>query len=130
MYNNFRDWLNDILQNNRFENVKAFNFNLYEDADENDSPFFSVQLIGAPFYNPENDDWACNELYSSEENLFIIDNCEDWEDCLDIATKLIREYLYDEKCSVVLKLAEVVAVGFVDGDLEVVSYNDQSEQSR
>ena len=130
MYNNFRDWLNDILQNNRFENVKAFNFNLYEDADENDSPFFSVQLIGAPFYNPENDDWACNELYSSEENLFIIDNCEDWEDCLDIATKLIREYLYDEKCSVVLRLAEVVAVGFVDGDLEVVSYNDQSEQSR
>lgn len=41
MNENFENWLNPILAGNSFDGVKAFNFNLYEDYD-NDKTVFTV----------------------------------------------------------------------------------------
>ena len=60
----FSNWLDGILSFNPFPaNTMAVNFNLYEMDDS-----FDVQLIGSSMYDEDNDDWACEETFSSEEN--------------------------------------------------------------
>ena len=118
MYKLFEKWLNSILVENTFEGVKAFNFNLYEDYDENNTVFM-VQLIGAPSYDSDNSDWACEEIFSTGENLFQIPNCNDWEVCLQIFEEAIKRFITDGKNANVLLKSEAVTYGFVDGDLEI-----------
>lgn len=122
MYKSFNIWLNSLLSNATFDGVKAFNFNLYEDCyDEN--TVFSVQLIGAPSYDADNPDWACVEIFTTGENLFQITNCNDWEECLVVFDKIIKDYLKNGKFSNVLLESIAVTYGFVDGDLEVAWTN-------
>lgn len=118
MYNSFSDWLDSVLAENTFAGVKAFNFNLYEDC-ENGNAVFSVQLIGAPAYDAEDSDWACEEIFSTGENLFYISDCDDWDECLQIFADLLEEYFEKGKYANKLKDSEAVAYGFVDGDLEI-----------
>lgn len=115
---NFENWLNLILEENSFDGVKAFSFNLYEDYREDDTAF-SVQLIGAPAFDADNSDWACEEVFSTGENLFQMPDCDDWEACLEVFKNIIDEYLNNGKYADVLLNAEAVAYGFVDGDLEI-----------
>ena len=71
IYEEFAHWLDDILENNEMpEETKAFCFNLYEESDE--EHICGVQLIAAGEYDPEDKDgeWACEEVWSSEENIF------------------------------------------------------------
>lgn len=118
MYNSFEKWLNSILKENSFEGVKAFNFNLYEDYND-DNIVFTVQLIGASSYDADNPDWACEEVFSTGENLFQIPDCDSWEICLEIFQKLIEEFLEKSNYANVLLKSDAVTYGFVDGDLEI-----------
>lgn len=122
MVEKFKDWLDDILNNNDLTDIVAFNFNLYEEFsedDENENESFAIQLIGAPEYDPENPDWACNEKFTSGENLFML-TCADWEECLLIVKSWITEYINSGNYSEKLKQGIAVTVGFVDGDLDVI----------
>lgn len=118
MYNSFANWINPILAENYFEGVEAFNFNLYEDC-ENGEVVFSVQLIGAPSYDADDSDWACEEIFSTGENLFRLPDCNDWEVCLQDFKKIIEEYLKKGEYANTLMCTKAVAYGFVDGDLEI-----------
>ena len=118
MYNSFENWLSLFLTENSFEGVKAFNFNIYEDYVD-DTIAFTVQLIGAPSYDADNSDWACEEIFSTGENLFQIPNCDDWEICLEILKKLIEEFLEKSTYANILLKSDAVTYGFVDGDLEI-----------
>lgn len=116
-YTDFAEWLDIVLAPALPEGIRAFCFNLYEDAE--DAHLFAFQLIGAPGYDPLMPDWACEELYSTGEYLFLHRSLT-WESCLEEGEDLIRRYLtlglYREK----LLAADAVAVGFVDGDLTTV----------
>ncbi len=118
MYNSFEKWVNPILADNSFAGVKAFNFNLYEDYD-GDNVVFNVQMIGAPSYDADDSEWACEEIFSTGENLFRIPDCDDWEICLELFGKIVADYLAKGKYADVLMSSEAVAYGFVDGDLEI-----------
>lgn len=119
MYNSFEKWLNPILTENSFVGVKAFNFNLYEDYNDDDNIVFTVQLIGVSSYDADNPDWACEEVFSTGENLFQIPDCDDWEVCLEIFQKLIEEFLEKSDYANTLLKSDAVTYGFVDGDLEI-----------
>ena len=107
-------WLDKLLAAKLPARVAAYCFNLYDCDDE-----FDVQLVGAPSYSEEDDDWACDTVYSSEEDVFTF-KADGWQKALDICCDCIRCYLSQGSGAEKLKSGRAVAVGFVDGDLVTV----------
>ena len=66
-YVGFTTWLNKVLQSPLPENTKAINFNLYEEAQPNT---FGIQFVATSSFELNNDDWACDEILSSNGNMF------------------------------------------------------------
>ena len=119
-YTAFAAWLDAALGVESLpEEIVAFNFNLYESAEDAEPPLFDVQLIGAPSYDPDDSDWACEEIFSTGENLFT-GAAEDWETFLADVIKLAEEYLSCGQYADFLRSKQALTAGFVDGDLEVV----------
>lgn len=121
IYNAFAEWLDNLLEQDMPENTKAYNFNLYEEEDET----YGIQLIASDEFD-ENDggEWACSEVYSSEEDVFYIDHSDeknaDRQRGMDFICGLIYEYLENGKYSDKLKNVIAVGTGFVDGDIAVL----------
>lgn len=116
----FFEWLDRILQTMPLpDEVVAVNFNLYE---ESEGLPFAVQIVGTVSFDAENDDWACDAVYSSEEDLFAFE-AEEWENALELASQWVSAYVEEGAFSALLKGMEAVAIGFVDGDLEVLYRN-------
>ncbi len=121
IYNAFADWLNSLLEKDMPENTKAYNFNIYEEEDET----YGIQLIASDrFYENDGGEWACSEIYSSEEDIFYIDHSDeknaDRQRGMEFICSLINEYLKNGKYSDKLKNSKAVGAGFVDGDIEIL----------
>lgn len=114
----FAIWLNTVLDRDFSDDIVAFHFNLYEDTNT-----FHIQLIGAPAYSDTNDDWACEEVFTTGENIFIVKRSEagnEWKQGLSFCKNLIQQYLEKGKHRQKLLCKKAVTVGFVDGDVEVI----------
>lgn len=92
--------------------AKALCLNLYE-SEEGE---FDAQLVACADYDREDPDWACEDIYSTGEELFGFSS-EDWEAALDLMLETLGEAVAD---GILPDAIEYVAVGFVDGDLEEV----------
>ena len=101
-------------------NVQAVNFNLY-DASRGEHDF-DMQLIGAPKYDPDDSDWACDAIFTTGEDLCPL-KATDWEKCLQVAVGYIRKYICEGRYAYKISNLLAVTVGFVDGDLETVIEN-------
>jgi len=118
IYNEFKKWIDEILSDNISNDVIAFNFNLYEAEDS-----YHIQLIGASTFSEEDQDWACYEVFSTGENIFIINRKiagQEWEQGLKFSKNMIMKYLEKGKNNYKLKEKQAVGIGFVDGDLEIL----------
>ena len=93
--------------------AKALCLNLYESEEEGE---FDVQLVACAAYDREDPDWACEDIFSTGEELFGFSS-EDWEAALDLMLETMSEAIAD---GILPDAIEYVAVGFVDGDLEEV----------
>lgn len=125
IYKEFERWLDKLLTENKMpEETMAYNFNIYEETEG--EKLYSVQLIAADEFDGENDDWACSEVWSSEEDLFFIDFSDEtdagWKRCLDVVSGFVKEYLASGTNARILLAHKAVGVGFIDGDIEIV-YN-------
>ena len=116
MYNEFAAWLDAALEAEMPENIAAFNFNLYED-DEN---LWSIELIGASRFDPEDPDWACDEVFTNREEPLSWEEEADWTDVLETMTQCVEKYLIEGAYASTLKNSEAVGIGFVDGDITIV----------
>ncbi len=130
IYEEFARWLDALLENNDMPaNTAAFNFNLYEEEDE----AYGIQLIAADEFSDDDDDWACSEVWSSEEDVFYIDHSDeenaDAERGIEFIGGLIRDYLENGAMSTVLRKAEAVCCGFVDGALTVIYKKDAGAEN-
>lgn len=114
--NKFEIWLNQILNDNLPNDIKAINFNLYEDIDNK----WSIELVGTSNFDENNDDWACEEIFNTREKPYVITKESNWKSIEKEFTDLINEYLKNGKYANKLKQYEAVAVGFVDGDLNII----------
>lgn len=113
----FDHWLDSALPPSLPAEVEAFNFNIAETSDG-----FLVEVIGAPGYDPVDDDWAADGTWSSHPGYFSISHesiGKDWKTALQTVTDLVREYIRNENNSRarILRRARAVTAGFVDGDL-------------
>ena len=118
MYEEIEEWLDSLELDDMPENIIAYNINLYE-GDET----YDLQLIGSDEFDKDDPDWACSEVYSSEEEICYIemtDEVGDWENAQKQFAECIKEYLEDGKYADVLKAAKAIGIGFVDGDIELL----------
>ena len=116
LYTDFADWLDRYLEEGLPEDTAAVNFNIYEETDFH----WSVQLIAAGSFDPQDDQWACEEIFSTGEDLFAWRQEAQWEEILEAAKALAGRYLAEGKHAAALKDCSAVTVGFVDGDLEML----------
>ncbi|MBO4637727.1 MAG: hypothetical protein J5685_11335 [Clostridiales bacterium] len=113
MYEDFKEWLDNILKNGLPEGGAAVNFNIYEEGENR----WSLQFILASEYDNQDDDWACEEIFSSEEDIFEFELEGPWEQAQEKAIELIREYLQNGSKKDLLNGYTAVCTGFVDGAL-------------
>jgi hypothetical protein len=120
IYIEFEKWLSKLLENDMPDNTAAYNFNIYEEEDET----YGVQLIASDEFSEDDDDWACSEIWSSEEEIFYIDHSDekdaDRERGLEFISQLISDYLEKGEKADKLKAVKAVGAGFVDGDLKIL----------
>lgn len=126
IYEEFAHWLDELLENNDMpEDTKAFCINLYEESAE--EHIFGVQLIASGSFDPYDKDgeWACEEVWSCEEDIFTVDTSDeegtDREHAQELIKEMAEEYLANGRYKDILSGACGIAIGFVDGDLEIIS---------
>jgi hypothetical protein len=109
----FFSWLDEALKDQPPPGVVAFSFNLAEP--------WCIEIIGAEKYSEDNSDWACDEAWRAKIKNLLLPATEfgnRWELVLEEAKRMILAYLDRPSPGAVrLRKAEVVAAGFVDGDL-------------
>lgn len=109
-------WLDKILERSLPDEIAAVCFNLYEDGGQN----WSAEFVGAASFDPDDCDWACDEVFTTRDTpLRFVRDCS-WEDVLEEAVNAVERYLEQGVHATRLKKYQAVAVGFVDGDLEIV----------
>ncbi|MDE6539422.1 MAG: hypothetical protein K2K66_04465 [Ruminococcus sp.] len=117
MYSSFTEWLDNLLENNDMpEDTKAFNFNLYDEGDE----VFSVQLIASDRFDPNDEDWACCEIWSSEEDIFCISASDEEDKSGETFQNFVSDMVIDYIAKSDILSSVPVGIGFVDGDLNII----------
>ena len=122
----FFSWMDEALSRPLPASTEAFHFNLYEGEDS-----VHVQLIGTeafnPAENPSTDYWPAAETFSTGEDIFEVPfdvAGSDWREWLRSLIDLIDSYLARGARSALLRSAQGVGVGFVDGDMHVLWRRD------
>lgn len=123
VYKDFSSWLDNAMSGGIPKESAAAYFCLYEEHGEH---LWGVQLICTDDFNPDDDDWACYETFTTGEDLFRWDTDMEWEDAQNTAEKLVEKYLSEGKYSETLKALHGVGVGFDDGDITILYKNKNS----
>jgi len=113
------DWIDRSLAEPIDKSVIAFSFDLYEP--------YGIELIGSSLFDLNDKDWACSEDFvPSKRGIDIPEGvCSgNRQDCLQTMTAFIKTYLASKRPGAnVLASAKAVAIGFVDGNLEIISHH-------
>ena len=122
IYGEFVNWLDNLLENNDMpDETLAYCFNLYEESVEDS--VYGVQLVACEAFDEEDSDRACEECWSSEEDIFCVELSDedekDWKAAQKLITGWAEDYLENGKYSSVIG-SKPVGIGFVDGDLELI----------
>lgn len=123
MYKDFSSWLDNAMNGGISKESAAAYFCLYEEHGEH---LWAVQFICTECFDPDDDDWACEEVFTTGEDLFRWDTDLEWEDAQITAEKLVEKYLSEGKYSETLKALHGVGVGFTDGDITISYQNKNS----
>ena len=115
-YSELETWLNKVMQMTIPDDVVAFCFNLYEDVNR----CWTLELIGASSFDTTNNDWACDEVFTTRDKPLTWNDNKEWQDVLMMIKRLLKDYLEKGKYGNVLKERKGLAVGFTDGDLTLL----------
>ncbi len=132
IYSEFADWLDNLLENNDMpENTQAFNFNLYEESE--DEYIYGVQIIASDRFDADDGDWACYEIWSSEEDIFCVSTSDEddkgWQQVLKFMTEIVCDYLENGKHKDILFNSKGIGIGFVDGEIDIIYKAEDEEDS-
>ena len=122
-FTEFSDWLDEQLQNGIQPKGAALCFNLYENIES-----YTFKLIASEYFDENDSDWPCHEVYTSGENVFSISrdiDIQEWQDGLKYASDFVYHYLTEGEYREDMKSYEAVAIGFVDGDVLILCQNHE-----
>ena len=115
--NDFSNWMEHQLNENIPDEIIAFNINIYE------SPF-NLEILGSNEFDPEDEDWACNENWVPKERMISVSSelyGSSWEVAQENIISMAKQYIESNSRNVnKLKQAQAFAIGFVDGNLSYV----------
>jgi len=80
-------------------------------------------MIGSDKFDEDDSDWACNEIFTTREDIFYFQRTSDiaeWEEGLKYVISMVKKYLQTGNYSNILKTYKAIGVGFVDGDIEII----------
>ena len=126
MKRRFFTWVDEALSAQLPPSIQAFNFNLYEGHKRKE---WHVQIGGAKSFSVEDDDWACDEVFTTGENIFVVkskDAGKEWEEALKCFLALAKAYLEEGQHAALLKSKRGVGMGFVDGDLHLLYVSENA----
>jgi len=113
-------WLGKSLAQDIPAGVVAYSFNLFEYSSRD----YGIELVGASEFDPDDGDWASEEVWEANPRSLDIPAdfcCSDWETCLRDTRSLLQSVLAKPTTAVArLKSSRAIAIGFVDGDLDVI----------
>lgn len=114
--NRFATWLETSLSAPIPDAVVAYTFNLAEP--------WCIEIVGCDRYDPDDPDWACDEVFRHEIGDLELP-CEifgdDWETVLERSMSMVSSYIQnDTPASNILKSSQAVAIGFVDGESHLI----------
>ena len=125
IYEAFSNWLDNLLENNEMpESTVAFNFNIYDEA--MDGLVYAMQLIASDRFDADDEsgEWSCYDVWSSEEDLFMLDFSDEEDQSFEyiqkIFTDFVSEYLENGKFKNILLDSQGIGIGHVDGDLAII----------
>ena len=101
-------------------NSIIFTLNNNEECDEDTDNKWSVELVGTFSFDKDNDDWACDEVFTTRDHPFVIECESDWKLVETFFIGLVNEYLSSGKYAGKLKEYQAIGIGFVDGDLQIL----------
>lgn len=116
--NDFNLWLDNVLKVELPSNICAYDFIIYESGDN----LWSISLTASDTYDENDSDWACNEIFTSE-NLYVFENVGDWKATLKVVEKLVKGYLSDGKYKDKIMNSRAITYGFDDEDLNIAYEN-------
>ena len=119
IYTEFENWLNTQLENDMPAETLAFCFNLYEESA--DDCVYSIQLVACDKFDKDDSDWACEEVWSSEEDIFCIELSDEENKDHESAQELIKSWVLEYMKDCEILSSKPVAIGFVDGELELIN---------
>ena len=121
-YKDFEKWVDAALSVELPANIEAFCFNLYEDFNPYDDgkKLYSVEIIGSPSFDETDEDWACDEVFNNRAYPLCWKSDKSWEGVLEEMRGHVWRYLREGKYASLLRSKQAVAIGFVDGDLELL----------
>ena len=114
----FAKWIYDAVKDGVPENVAAYCFNLYE---RDEDGLFDVQLIASPSFDENDPDWACDECFTTGENVFVIE-ADGYEAALETFSSMIGKLVSECELPACFT-GKRIAYGFVDGDLYIIRIN-------
>ena len=115
-YSELETWLNEVMRMTIPDDVVAFCFNLYEDVNKS----WTLELIGASSFDTTDNDWACDEVFTTRDKPLTWNDDKEWQDVQTVTVKMIKDYIEKGKYGKALKERQGLAVGFVDGDLTLL----------
>ena len=116
-YEKFALWLDEQLSGDSPRQGGIY-FDLFEPTEDGFGVYFSVTKD----YTPEDDEWACDVVYSSDRMLMIGTNGQmEYEAVLTAMVKLIKEYLKEGKYREILRKHDGIGTAFSDGDIVYIN---------
>lgn len=113
MYKEFESWLDTTIEKG-LPVGKGLCFDIYDDGNHS----WSIDLIISSSFDPEDDDWVTDVVFTSEDT-YSFRQVAEWDDVLEDAIQDMLKYLDQGKYADDLKERyEGISTGFVDGDLE------------
>lgn len=110
-----KNWILEINKTEKIpSDIIALSFNMYKP--------YGIELVGAKWFDEENEDWACEEDYEPEQREcldFTMPSDLKWEEVLKIVTTILQELNIELSNTQIFKRKHI-ATGFVDGNLVVI----------
>ena len=85
----FEEWLDFVLGMPLPDDIAAVNFNLYEQ----EGNIWSIEFAGTEGFDPQDADWACEEVFVTREAPFSWEEEADWEQILTEMSERLQIYL-------------------------------------
>lgn len=112
------EWVRKIDKTDKVQDdIEGLNFGLYES-----SKGYCMYLIGAKFYDEEDDDWACDEDFRPTDKYLKalpISNEINCAEVIDSVIKIIKDIIY-ENCYIDLFRVKHITTGFDNGELYII----------